>query len=100
MPEKARETYCVVSDEGKKAEGLARQRKASVGEEHEQRKRTRAERDETERAESRATSMRERTGALRGQYVTLSSREVPCGRSSSGRGSTGSRLARRCFLRI
>ena len=57
----------VTGDEGKKAEGQARQRKVAARVEREQHKRTKAEQDKAERAEkSRKKQERKNEGGLLG----------------------------------
>jgi len=57
----------MTGDEDKKAEGQARQRKASAREEREQQKRTKAEQDRADRAErSRDKEERKNKGGLLG----------------------------------
>ena len=65
---KAKEAYgAIAGDEGKKAEGLAQQRKASAKEERAQQERTRSEREKADRAEkSLDEQQRKNKGGLLG----------------------------------
>jgi uncharacterized protein YjbJ (UPF0337 family) len=65
---KMQEAYgAMTGDEGKKAEGQARQRKVSAREQREQQKQTKAEQDKADRAEkSRDKQRRKDKGGLLG----------------------------------